>query len=72
MTTSYFKSERSTPASVLRRVDYVDEAFRGGQWKPTKEIVDWMAGHDDYVDDISEAEARRLAPAAFAAVSSRS
>lgn len=63
--TQWFVWFRATPSMLLRRRGFVDEAWRDGAWQPTKAIVDWMFGHDDLVDPISEAEARQLAPAAF-------
>ena len=65
MTTRYYTSDKFTPPALLRRADFVDEAFVDGRWRPTKSIVNYMAGNDDFVDDISEAEARAFAPAAF-------
>ncbi|HEY5182520.1 MAG TPA: hypothetical protein VIJ07_22575 [Dermatophilaceae bacterium] len=65
MTTRYFTSEKYEPAALLRRVEFVDEAFVNGAWRPTKSIVDWMYGHDDFVDEITEDQARAFAPAAF-------
>ena len=63
--TQYFTSEKYEPAALLRRVEFVDEAFVNGAWRPTKSIVDWMYGHDDFVDQITEEQARAFAPAAF-------
>ena len=37
----------------------------GGKWKPTTMIIDYDFGHNVFVDDISEAQARKLAPDAF-------
>ena len=54
---------------LLRRVEddggITDEAYVGGAWGPTTLIVDYMFGHNDYADEISEAEARRLEPSAI-------
>lgn len=50
---------------LLRRVDFRDEIWRDGAWHPTSKVVDYMFGHEDSVDPISEAEARELVPAAF-------
>ena len=65
MTAQYFTSEKYEPTALLRRVEFVDEAFVNGAWRPTKSIVDWMFGHDDFVDQITEEQARAFAPAAF-------
>jgi len=63
----YFACSRaSTTPLLLRRIGVVDhKAFLHGVWQPTKIIIDYMFGHDDNVDEISEAEARALEPAAF-------
>lgn len=48
----------TTPMRLRRRhtdAGLVDEIFRGGQWQPTKRIVDHMAGNDDNVEPITEA-----------------
>lgn len=66
MTTRYFTDASYTPTALLRRrVDFVDEAWVNGAWQPTKAVIDWMAGHNDFADEITEAEARQFAPAAF-------
>ncbi len=64
----YFARSRAStlPPLLLRRIGVVDhKMFRDGVWQPTKIIIDYMFGHDDFVDEISEAEARDLEPAAF-------
>lgn len=58
--------EPPTPALLLRRTDTADESFLNGKWQPTKLIIDYMFGHEDNVSDISEQDARKLVPAAFA------
>lgn len=50
---------------LLRRRGLVDEVWRRGAWQPTRRIVDFMFGHEDTVDPISEHAARELEPAAF-------
>jgi hypothetical protein len=65
MATEYFTSDKYTPPALLRRVDNVDEAFVKGKWRPTPSIVDWFFGNDDFVSQVTEAEARAFAPAAF-------
>lgn len=61
----FFKSTQPAQPLLLRRTGITDEAFLRGQWQPTKVIVDFMFGNDDFVEEISEAQARQLAPAAF-------
>lgn len=61
----YFTSTRFSPPALLRRAGYVDEAFVGGEWRPTRAVVDWLFGHDDHVREIPEDEAQAFAPAAF-------
>ena len=63
----YFACSRaSTTPLLLRRIGVADhKAFLHGVWQPTKIIINYMFGHDDFVDEISEAEARALEPAAF-------
>jgi hypothetical protein len=65
--TRYFTDSMLTPPLVLRRNDDgTDEAYQGGgTWLRTTLIRDYMAGNNDFVDDISEQAARKLAPAAF-------
>ena len=66
MTTVHYYLDAKPPRqTLLRRADYVDEAFVAGKWQPTKAIVDFMFGHNDWVDEISEDRARRVAPTAF-------
>ena len=62
----FFAREMFSPPTLLRRSDGTDETFVNGQWAPTKAVVDWMVGSDDFVTEISESQARKLAPAAFA------
>ncbi len=66
----YFARSRAStlPPLLLRRIGVVDhKMFRDGVWQPTKIIIDYMFGHNNNVDEISEAEARALEPAAFGA-----
>jgi hypothetical protein len=50
---------------LLRSDGHYHERFLDGAWQPTKLITEHMVGHSDYVDDVSEAEARPIAPADF-------
>lgn len=63
-----FQSTKAEPPLLLRRTDtgaeITDEAFIDGTWTPTKVIVDYMFGHNDFVEPIDEARARELAPTA--------
>ena len=40
--------------------------FTGGEWSPTEIIAEYMYGHNDFVENISEAKARELFQEAFA------
>ena len=64
MTVTYYATTQREPPLLLRRAKtaagITDEAFVGGVWQPTKIIVDYMFGHDDFVHQITEAQARRL------------
>jgi len=67
MSTTYYASSKRDPALLLRRVrdaGIVDEAYLDGAWQPTKIIIDYMFGHNDFVDEVSEDEARQLEPEA--------
>lgn len=63
--TRFFVWTMPDPPMLLRRRDFVDEIWRDGAWHPTGKIVDFLAGNEDNVDDVTEAQARRIAPAAF-------
>ena len=65
MSVQYFPAGDYIPPALLRRVDFVDEAFVAGAWRPTGSIIDWQFGHDDWVDEVTEEQARAFAPAAF-------
>ena len=47
---------------LLCRVGSRHEKFLDGRWQPTKLN---QLGHNDFIDPISEAEARKLAPDPF-------
>ena len=69
MTIQYYLDTKPTTPLLLRRtrdigVSCLDEAFFD-EWLPTDIIGAYMVGRNDWVDDISEAQARRVAPAAF-------
>ena len=57
----FFTSTAYHPTALLRRTGMVDEAFVSGVWRPTTSIMEWMAGNDDFVDEITEAEAKGFA-----------
>ena len=65
MKVRYFTAGDYSPQALLRRVEFVDEAFVAGVWRPTGSIVDWEFGHDDSVDEITEGQARAFAADAF-------
>jgi len=65
MSTTYYVSTRWETPTILRRADYVDEVYADHKWQPTKSIVDYMFGHNDFIDTITEAQARKVAPSAF-------
>ena len=61
----YFTAGDYSPPALLRRVEFVDEAFVAGVWRPTPSIINWEFGHDDWVDEVTEDQARAFAPHAF-------
>lgn len=67
-TTFYFASRKRQPPLLLRRTEgeagIVDEAWLDGAWQPTKVIVDYLFGANDFVDEISAERARELEPGA--------
>jgi hypothetical protein len=66
MTTKYFTSDAyNTPKALLRSVDFTDEVFVNGVWRPTTEIMEWMVGDNDFVDEITETQARAFKPEVF-------
>lgn len=62
----YFSTTKTDPPSVIRSGPDGDEVFVKGRWKPTGSVLAYRYGLDDHVDEITEPEARRLAPDAFA------
>ena len=69
MSVQLFQWLMPEPPLLLRRTEtsagITDEAFIGGVWQPTRVVVDYMFGHNDFVDPIDEAEAKALAPDAL-------
>jgi hypothetical protein len=56
------------PLVLLCGVGSRHEKFLDGRWQPTKlKSSSTQLGHNDFVDPISEAEARKLAPDPFRA-----
>jgi hypothetical protein len=54
------------PFSLLRQSHVTGEQiFSLGKWRDTKVVCDYMFGHNDWVDEISEADAWRRFPNAF-------
>ena len=64
-TTRYLTVDRLGEPVLLRRLDHRDEKFMDNRCQPTLMVVDYEAGHNDYVDETAEAEARSIAPDAF-------
>ena len=64
--TRYFTAADYHPKALLRRTGQTDEAFVAGVWRPTTSIMECMVGNDDFVDEITEAQARAFKPEAFA------
>ena len=66
MTTRYFLDEFFTPPALLmRKAGQLDQAWINRVWRDTKRIIDWMFGHNDFANEITEVEARRQVPEAF-------
>ncbi len=65
MSTTTYYATNANPPVLLRRAGFVDEAFADGRWQPTKAIVDFMFGHNDCVEQVSQAKAQAIAPNAF-------
>ena len=55
----------STEPALLLKDDKGHFIFVKGKWSPTEVIKDYMYGHNDFVDAISEVEARTKFPEAF-------
>lgn len=66
MATQYFKSSRT--GGLYRRDKTGDNQYArvSDSWVPTETIMKAMVGRDDDVDQISEADAQKEWPAAFA------
>ena len=65
MTTRYFTAADYHPPALLRRTGQTDVAFVAGVWRSTTAIGEWLVGNDDFVDEITEVEAKAFAPTAF-------
>jgi hypothetical protein len=69
-TTRYFQDTMRTPPLLLRSVrtdtELGEDAWLTGAWKPTKILLDYRAGENDFVEPITDAAARKLEPQAFA------
>jgi hypothetical protein len=61
----FLDSMWAPPPMVMRRIGNRDEVWVGGKWQPTKAIIDWMYGHNDWLDEVTDNEARAVAPDAF-------
>lgn len=65
----YLMSTKREPPLLLRQVwtatTLRQEAFLAGRWQPTKIVWDYMVGHNDFVEPITEEQARALEPTAL-------
>lgn len=52
--------------AVYRRQGGEDRVFAQGEWKPTTTILDYMVGEDDDLEPVTESQAKKLDPQAFA------
>ena len=59
----YVDTRWNTVYRSPNRID--DKVWNGVTWAPTNVLIEWRFGHNDFVDEITEAEARELEPAAF-------
>jgi hypothetical protein len=64
--TLFYADTATEPPLLLRLIDNMGQVWDDGKWVPTRLLMDAFAGHNFYVESVSEAEARKLAPAAFA------
>jgi hypothetical protein len=64
-TTRYLTVDRLGEPVLLRRIEQRDEKFMDNRWQPTLMIIDYEAGHNDFVDETTEEQARRIAPDAL-------
>lgn len=65
--TLYYEDTATDPPLLLRLTDHKKgEVWDDGHWVRTGLLLDAFTGHNFAVESISEADARKLAPAAFA------
>lgn len=63
----FYESQGHTPPfMLLKRSAEGDFAWGNGEWSHTFVIVDYMFGHNDWVEDLTDVEARTKYPEAFA------
>lgn len=58
-------THKEPPFSLLKKCDLGEFIWVNGRWNRTKVICDYMYGHNDWVDDITEQGAREMFPEAF-------
>jgi len=57
----YFVRDQFGP-TLMRRDGGTDQAWAGDHWQPTNAIAAYMTGNDDWVEEITAAEAERRFP----------
>lgn len=61
--TIYYTS--TVTEALYRRTGAIHEVFTAIGWKPTDAIIAHMVGEDNHMSEITEAQARGIAPSAF-------
>jgi hypothetical protein len=61
----YERTSKTPSFALLMRTDKGDFIWHDTHWVRTQVILDYMFGHNDWVDDITEEEARERFPKAF-------
>lgn len=51
--------------ALYRRTGAIHEVFTKDGWKPTDAIIAHMVGEDNHMSEITEVQARGIAPSAF-------
>ena len=68
-TVQLYQNTLPVPPMLLRRTDdgstIVDEAWLDGRWQPTKIILDYVFGNNDFVEPIDRPRAVAIAPGAL-------
>lgn len=63
--TKYFLWNMPEPALIMRKTEKAEQIFANGKWSSTEVIGEYMYGKNDFVDEITEDEAKKLYPSAF-------